>query len=927
MRRTILFIVIILELSAFEFLFASSEFDLFPVALKCNNKTDPIGVDTGRPFLSWQINSTERNVHQSAYRICAASSQEKLSNNEYDLWDSGKIQSDNSLEIEYNGHLLKSGQKCYWKVRVWNDSDMVSPWSKTAHFETGLLYPADWTANWISDGKSLPKNDADFYKNDPAPLFRKEFSVLNSLKRARLYITGLGYYEAYINGKRVGNRRFDPAWTSYSKRILYSVYDVVNMLQNGKNTIGVILGNGWYNPLPMKMWGKYNFRNFLTIGRPRFIAQLIIEYTNGIKDTLCTDHSWKTADSPILRNNVYLGEVYDARLQQNGWNLSGFNDSTWHKSRQISADKTHLHTQEQPPIRITKEITPIKINYLNNGKYIFDFGVNFAGSVRLKTKGKRGTKIILRYGELLHEDGSLNPMTSVAGQIKRPGMGGPGAPDTAWQSDTYILSGNGQEIYMPRFAFRGFRYVEISGLSQKPTKETLSGLRMNADVAPVGSFSCSNEMFNKIYEISRRTFLSNLFSVQSDCPHREKFGYGGDIVSSSEALMFDFDMNSFYQKVINDFADAVRPNGGLTETAPFVGIHYGTFGDLSAPIGWGFAFPLLLKQLYQYYGVRHPLAQQFDTARNWFNLLKKNALDYIIEDGISDHESLDKKPVSLSGTAFFYKTARLISWQANMLGREEEAQEYAHYADTIKASFIHKFLKPGTGKIGKNTQAAQAFALYFDLLPRNEKRAAAETLYNEILTKHDGHLSTGIFGTKYMLDVLSHMGRADIAYIVVNQKDFPGWGYMLEKGATTLWEHWAFSDNTYSHNHPMFGSVSEWFIKSIAGIKATADAVGFNKIIINPALIKGLTHAEATYHSVRGKIVSAWNINDDVYELKVEIPANTNAKIYLPAKSLGKISESGRKIKTMNNIEILEQSDQHTILKIGSGKYTFCVKF
>ena len=905
----------------------ASDNGLEPVMLKCNNKINPLGIDSRRPFLSWQLRSDKRNLYQSAYQICAASSEEKLLKGEYDLWDSGKILSAKSLERQYNGQRLNSTEICYWKVRIWDDRDELSRWSESAYFEAGLLSAEDWKGNWLSDGKPLPKKDVDFYKNDPAPLFRKEFNSREKVKNARLYITGLGYYEASINGKRVGDRWFDPGWTSYSKRILYSVYDVSDMIRQGENAIGVILGNGWYNPLPLRMWGRYNFRESLTIGRPRFIAVLTVEYINSIKDTLYTDSSWKISESPILRNNVYLGEIYDARLQQNGWNLPCFDDSHWRQAHEIKADKTILHAQEHPPIRITKEIKPVKITLIGKGKYIFDMGVNFAGTVRLKIKGKRGTKIRLRYGELLYDNGTLNPMTSVAGQIKSPGMGGPGAPDTAWQSDTYILNGQGEETYSPRFGFRGFRYVEISGLPHKPHKETLTGLRMNADVQSAGSFSCSNEMFNKIYEISRRTFLSNLFSVQSDCPHREKFGYGGDIVASSEALMFDFDMNRFYQKVVYDFADAVRPNGGLTETAPFVGISYGDFGEHSGPIGWGFAFPLLLKQLHQYYGSSYLLTEQYDTALDWFNLIKKHAVDYIVEEGISDHESLDEKPVALTGTAFFYETARLLSWQAKILGRIEEAQEFADYAEKIKEAFINKFLKKGTGKFDKNTQAAQTFALYFDLIPEEEKQTAADVLYNQILEKHNGHLSTGIFGTKYMLDVLSETDRPDIAYNIVNQKTFPGWGFMLENGATTLWEHWEFSDNTFSHNHPMFGSVSEWFIKSIAGIKPAADAVGFNKIIIEPAIIEDLTRANAEYNSIRGKIVSDWEINNGIFELNVVIPANTEAEIRLPVNKLSQVTESCKKITGRDNsIKVLKQSGSKIILKTGSGHYKFNCK-
>ncbi len=899
---------------------------LTPTLLQCNNKINPLGINTPRPYLSWQLQSYDRGSFQSAYQICVANSEEKLNKGEFDLWDSGKIISAKTLERVYNGLAMKSAGICFWKVRVWDENGGVSLWSESARWEMGLLSTSDWTGSWISDGKIQPQKDEDFYKNDPAPLFRKKFTVKKEIKKARLYITGLGYYEAFINGKRVGDRWFDPGWTTYSKRILYSCYDITDMLNEENNVLGVILGNGWFNPLPMKMWGRYNFREHLAIGRPRFIATLTIDYEDSTKEIIVTDKSWKVDEGPILRNNVYLGEIYDARLQQKEWNLAGFDDLKWKNVHEVEADKSILHAQEQPPIRITREITPVKISEPKPATYIIDLGQNFAGSVRLKVKGKRGTKIRMRYGELLYPDGTLNPMTSVAGQIKKAGMGGSGAPDTAWQADVYILNGNGKEIYIPRFGFRGFRYVELTGFPERPGFEAITGLLMNSDVDSSGSFSCSNTMFNRIYEITRWTFLSNLFSVQSDCPHREKFGYGGDIVASSEALMFDFDMNSFYQKVIRDFADAGRPNGGLTETAPFVGISYGNFGEMSGPIGWGFAFPLLLKQLYQYYGVTHTLHEQYDAAKNWFNLIKTHAVNFIVEEGISDHESLDEKPTSLTGTAFFYETARLLSWQANMLGLEEEEQEYANFAKDIKRAFIAKFLTPGTGKFDKHTQASQVFALYFGLVPDEMKQAAAHVLYNEVLISHKGHLATGIFGTKYMLDVLSETGRPDIAYNIVNKKTFPGWGFMLENDATTLWEHWEFSDNTFSHNHPMFGSVIEWFIKTIAGISPADDAVGFNKIIINPEMIDGLTWAKATYNSVRGKIISDWEIKNNIFTLSVEIPVNTTAMVWLPTNELLKIKENTKEINKISDLKFIKHSGGKTVLKIGSGKYHFSVQ-
>ncbi|NOY58314.1 MAG: family 78 glycoside hydrolase catalytic domain, partial [Calditrichaeota bacterium] len=545
---------------------------LRPIDLRCEQRINPLGIDAVKPMLSWELQSPQPDQKQTAYRIRVTGSEDKLNRSEPDVWDSGKILSGENIQIAFQGAPLQSGKRYFWQVKVWDKNGNASPWSRTSWWEMALLKKNDWTGLWIDDGQPLPQRDEDFYKDNPAPLFRREFEINKSIARARLYITGLGYYEAWLNGKRIGDHVLDPGWTTYSERVYYSTYDVTDLVQKQENCLGVILGNGWYNPLPLRMFGKYNFRDFLPVGKPRFIVQLNIEYTDGAKQSIVTDTSWKVGKSPVLRNNIYLGEVYDARKEQPGWNRPGFDDSDWKQAHKNDASMDILQAQPQPPIRITRLIKPAALTQPKPGVFIFDMGQNFAGWVRLRVKGPAGTKVNLRYGELLWPDGSLDGMTSVAGQIKKSGRGGTGAPDTAWQKDTYILKGQGQEVYTPRFTFRGFRYLEVTGYPGTPSLNTIEGLRLNADVDSVGSFSCSNPLFNKIYKITRRTFLSNLFSVQSDCPHREKLGYGGDIVPTCDAFMLNFDMADFYAKVVQDFADAVRPNGGLTETAPYVGI-------------------------------------------------------------------------------------------------------------------------------------------------------------------------------------------------------------------------------------------------------------------------------------------------------------------------------------------------------------------
>jgi len=896
---------------------------LRPANLRCEYRVEPLGIDAHRPRLSWGVESAERCQMQTAYQIQVASDPRLLKKNSPDLWDSGKVDSAETIQAAYGGKPLEPRMRCYWRVRVWDKAGRVSAWSKPATWEMGLLEPGDWEAQWINDGKPAPERDEDFYRDDPAPLFRKEFPVRKRVARARLYICGLGYYEAFLNGDRVGDHRLDPGWTTYGKRALYSTYDVTSRLRKGQNGLGVMLGNGWYNPLPMRMWGWLNLREHLAVGRPRLLAQLFIEYADGSSEIIVTDDSWKVADGPILRNSIYLGEVYDARKEQPGWDRAGFDDSLWRAAASAKEPVGALRSQSQPPIKITATLKPVAITEPSPGVFIFDMGRNFAGWARLRVKGPAGTKVQMRFGELLHPDGTLNAMTSVCGQIKAEGRGGPGAPALADQKDIYILKGRGTEVYTPRFTFHGFRYVELTGYPGRPTRGAIEGLRLNAAVEPAGAFECSNEILNRIQEMVQWTFLSNLFSVQSDCPHREKFGYGGDIVATGEAFIHNFDMATFYGKAVSDLADAARPGNRLTETAPYVGIADEGFGEGSGPIGWTLAYPYLQWMLYQYYGDRQIIADHYETTRRHVEFLRSQAEDHLIDRGISDHESLDPKPVALTGTAFYYHHVELLAKFAEILGRTEDARHYSALAAQVKEAFINRFLEAGGDRFDSGTQACQAFALYFDLVPPGEREAALKVLEQEVLERHQGHLATGIFGTRYLLRVLSDLDRAEIAYGIAAQKDFPGWGHMLANGATTLWEHWEFSDNTYSHNHPMFGSVSAWFFETLAGIRPDSGAAGFDRILIKPAPVGDLKWARARYDSVRGRIESEWRLKRNTFSLDVTLPANTTATVYVPARREGDVTESGKLATEAEGVRFLRMEDGAAVYQVGSGRYRF----
>ena len=663
--------------------------------LHCEYRVNPLGINSPQPRLSWRLESAERGQRQTAYQVLVATSPDLLSDGKADLWDSGKVASGESVHIVYGGKPLRTSQHVHWKVRAWDRKDSPSAYSAAAWWEMGLLTPSDWRAAWITRRQPQPVSEQKMFEDNPAPLFRKEFQLGKQISRARVYVSGLGYYELSLNAQRVGDHVLDPGWTTYAKRVLYSTYDVTDQVKPGPNALGLMLGNGWFNPLPLRLWGAINLRDSLTIGEPRLILQLVVDFADGTSQTILTDETWKVGSGPILRNSVYLGEVYDARKEQPGWDKPGFDDSSWQQAVTASQALGPLRAQDAPPIRVTRVLKPVKLTEPKPGVHVFDLGQNFAGWVRLRVQGPAGTRVKLRYGELLYPDGTLNGMTSVCGQIKQGGQNyrydGNGAPKTAWQMEEYILKGEGEEVYTPRFTFHGFRYVEVTGFPGQPTLGSLEGLRVNSNVPTVGSFTCSNERLNRIQQMVLWTELSNLFSVESDCPHREKFGYGGDIVAAGEMAMLNFGMSGFYAKAVQDLADAVRPNGGFTETSPFVGISDEGLGDKSGPIGWGTAYPFLLWRLYQHYGDRRLLEENYAPAKRWIALLQSCAKDGILDNGISDHESLAPKPRALTGTAFYYFNAKLFASIARVLGKPRTPRKPRRWPTASKRRSIASF--------------------------------------------------------------------------------------------------------------------------------------------------------------------------------------------------------------------------------------------
>jgi alpha-L-rhamnosidase len=903
-----------------------------PSQLTCEYITNPTGIDVARPSLAWVVPNKPRGNRQTAYQILVAHSETLLASDSADVWDSGKMVSEENVNLLYNGRPLQSFKQYFWKVRYWNAEGEPSAYSALATFTTAMMDSSNWTARWIGDGRQAPDTPEEFYEKIPNTLLRKSFDIAERPVRAELYITGLGYFEAYINGQKVGNDVLHPGWTQYAKRVLYTTYNVSEMLENGENAVGVMLGNGWYNPLPLALFRRFNMREFLTIGQPKCIAQLRLEYADGEVEWIKTDETWKTSEGPILKNNIYLGEYYDARREQPGWNGPGFDDGDWKNAAMAEPPAGTLRAQMTPPNRVTAVLKPVAMQRPEPDVVVYDFGQNFAGWIRLRLSGPRGEAVNIRYGELLYDSGRVNGMTTVAGHIKEAWnlSGGPGAPKTAYQEDTYILKGGGEEIFQQRFTFHGFRYIEVTGHTSALSLESVEGLRISADLEKTGFFTSSDSLLNTIQEMTEWTFLSNVFSIQSDCPAREKFGYGGDIVTAGESYIFNYNMANFYKKTVRDFADDARPNGGLPETAPYNGIDTEGFGQGTGPIGWQLAHPFVLEKIYEHYGDSAFVADQYPVVVRLIEFLQGEAINNLIYHGIGDHVAIDPKPDSLTSGAFYYHIVKLGARFAEILHKPAEQTKYEALAKDIKEAFIQTYLQRGTGKLTKApNQITQVFGLYYDLLPDGERLLAFDVLAEQILEKHQGHIATGIFGTKMMFDVLRQYGRNDIAYTLTTQRDYPGYGYMIANGATTLWEHWDKSRNQNSKNHPMFGSVSEWFFRALGGINPASQSRAFDPLVIKPQPVDKLQFVKTTHKSLRGPIVSNWEQTASGMKMEVVIPGNTTALIHVPITEKSVVKESGALVYDKGTTEEIDglhwrgENAGYAVWEAAGGSYHF----
>lgn len=1039
--------------------------------LKCEYRTDPLGVDVTKPRLSWILQSDERGDAQTAYQVVVSSSKDALAKERGDLWDSGKVHLDQSVHVIYSGRDLKSREQCFWKVRVWDRQERASEWSKPAMWSMGLLDASDWKSKWIGlDGGANPdyladakwiwsadegkpacfrrvvdltgnrevsaarvtlstrakfslwingekiadgartifgptsemdverylkpganiiaiwaapsenkdqktgllcafsaefetgepmlvhsdakwkvsaeesrgweqpafddskwadaselaangeapfeKVQGDDFRRLPARMLRREFACDDGIKRATAYMCGLGLSELYINDRKIGDHVLSPGLTDYSKRALYVTYDVTENIKPGDNAIGVILGNGrFFAPRGTIPVGT------ITYGYPKLLLQIEVEHKDGSVSALVSDGSWKLTDAgPIRANSEYDGEVYDAGHRMDGWSAAGFDDTKWRKAALVDAPKGVLSSEMAEPIRVMDHVKPVAITSPRPGVYIFDMGQNMVGWCRLKVKGPRGTRVYLRHSETLTPDGELYLDNIRSAKV----------------TDEYVLRGGGEEVYQPRFTYHGFRFVELTGYPGKPDLSTIEGMVVHDGLGRSGEFSCSNALINHIYKNIFWGIRSNYRSVPMDCPQRdERQGWFGDRAQVSKGEMYVFDTSSLETKWIRDMEDSQRPDGSMPDIAPAFWPFYSnsiTFPTLSLVVPG---------HLYTQYGDWRILETHYDCMRRWVELVIPQITDGILpKDTYGDWCPPPEEPEfwypkgterttdpQIVSTVYFYGDLRLMARFASAIGRDGDAGRYSRLADEIRTAYNKKFFNAEAGVYGNGTQTSAVLSLCLGIVPEDCKQRVFENLVQNVMVKEKCHIATGMIGNQWLMRALSDNGRPDVAYKLATQTTYPSWGYMIDHGATTVWELWNGDHGNplmNSHNHVMqIGDLCIWLHEYVAGIKPDDDCVGFRHIIMNPRLVGELTSAKAYRKSMYGKIVSDWKIENGVFTWNIEVPVNTTATVYVPATGMDSVTEGGMSVHGCDGIRSARMEHDRAVLEVGAGRYLF----
>jgi hypothetical protein len=899
--------------------------------LRCEFAQDPLGVDVTQPRLFWRVAGDERGERQTAWRALVASSPEALAQDHGDLWDSGRVASDQTTFVPYAGALLVSSQRVIWKVRAWDRDGRATPWSATATWTMGLLAAADWHGGWISAPGATE-----------SLLLRREFTVRAGLRRAVAYVCGLGQYEMYLNGTKAGDDLLSPGWTDYNATTLYDTRDVTALLRKGRNAVGLLLGNGFYAVTQRDRFTKLT----TAFGPLRAILLLRLEYADGTVEFVGSDPSWRTLAGPITTGNIYAGEDYDARREPAGWASPGFDDSAWEQAVALLRPAGVLRGQTfaADPLRAIETHRPVATRKFVDGTMVYDLGQNASHMPRVRVRGPAGSIVRITPAEIVNADGTINRNT----------MDGKNRGNAWWQ---YTKATDGVETWFPHFYYVGCHYLKVECFrnadelplqvpaedsthpsvvaagprpgdpARLPQVESLEGVVVHSSAAALGRFATSNDLLNRIRELVRWAQRSNMVSILTDCPHREKLGWLEQYHLNGPAIRYEFDVARLFAKGEHDMADEQTADGLIPNIAPEFTQFQGAY---RAAAEWGAAFIIVPWQQYQFTGDLDLLRAHFDAMKRYFAYLETRATDDVVSDGLGDWYDLGPEkstgpaqltPPPVTASAFYYRDASILAQAAALLGRTGEAKDYAARAARIRASYNRHFFHPDTGTYATGSQCANALPLVLGMVEPADRPRVLAALVRDV-AQHAGEMTTGDIGYRYLLQALAQGGRSDVVYRMINQDDKPGYGYMLKEGATSLTETWDASRSA-SWDHFMLGEITEWFYRDLAGIDDDPAGPGFKKIVIRPSPVGDLTWVEASYDSIYGPVAVRWERDGGRFTLKTTIPANTTATVFVPARAGATVTESGVPASRSPGVTLLRRDGDRAVFAVESGTYAF----
>ncbi len=907
---------------------ASPSFSLYD--LTCDEACNPLGLENLHPGFSWKIHAEQRNFVQSAYQILVSTHIDDLNKDCGTVWDSHKMISDQSVLVPFEGSGLQTSTVYYWKVRVWDKNNNVSSWSEIQSFVMGLLTSNDWkNARWIAlekdkaDGRLVPGihvySDLKKLVGDKKygmyllPQFRKTVSLTKKVKRADAYVSGLGHFDFFINGKKVGNHFLDAGWTKYDKQVLYVAFDVTHQLNNGKNVLGLMLGNGFYN-VPNERY----FKLTTSYGAPKMKLMLKIEYTDGSIQYVVSDKSWKVTQSPITYSSIYGGEDYDATRELAGWQLADFNDKSWQKAIEID-NPVAMNAQHATPLTIRTDV-PVVSKFKNKkGYWVYDLGQNFSGIIRVKIHSNGSQKIIFRPAELLNPDSTVNQ--SATGQ--------------PYYFSYRTKEGDTETVWQPQFSYYGFRYVQLEGAvpageanQSLPEVVSLVGLHTCNSAPEAGSFVCSKPMFNQIHNLIDWAIRSNMASVLTDCPHREKLGWQEEAYLMQNSLLYRYNLSRLYNKIFRDLQISQRPDGCIPSIDPeYVRFESG-FEDSPE---WGSSFIIAPWNQYKWYGDKTSLETFYPDMKKYISYLSSKAQNNIVSYGLGDWFDIGPKSpgyaqltsYGVTSTVTYYYDVTIMQQVASLLKKEEDAKYYQQLGENIKKAYQDKYINRTTKKVDRDSQTANAMSLYTGLVDPSDTAWVTRNLIESVRSKNNA-LTAGDIGYSYLLKALTNCGRADIIFDMNSKYDVPGYGWQLAHGATALTESWQ-AYGFVSNNHFMLGHLMEWFYNGLGGIKQSPASIAYHDILIDPQLVGDVTSTNASYESPYGTIKSEWKLSGNTYTLRVSIPANAVATVVLPTKDINRVTEYGMPLSANKDFVVETTMQDKLSVKLGSGDYQFTV--